>query len=159
MELTKPEVANIKKQLENWISNPNLELESTFGKGTVDATTFFQVAQRLRSKGLRELSQEDRLTISTPEHIRFTISSIGVIQQYCRDDTLNGKPFVAMIKDRTTQDAQIDLEDYEVRIKTRREILMANSEVAIQDMFKRWPEQKKAFRMMRRWSFEESGLR
>ena len=39
----------------------------------------------------------------------------------------------------------IDLEDYEVRIKTRREILMANSEVAIQDMFKQWPEQKKAF--------------
>jgi len=159
MELYKPEAESIKKQLDDWILNSNRELEATFGKGTVDATTFFQVAQRLRSKGLRELSQEDRLTITTPEHIRFTLSTMGVIQQYCRDDVLAGKPFVAMIKDRSSSDSQVDLDDYEVRIKTRREIKIGNSEAAIQDMFNKWPQQKKAFRMIRRWSFEESGLR
>ena len=161
MELYKAEAENIKKQLEDWISNSNRELEATFGgtKGTVDATTFFQVAQRLRSKGLRELPQEDRVTITTPEHIRFTIQSMGIIQQYCRDDTLMGKPFVAMIKDRSSSDSQVDLDDYEVRIKTRREIKMADSEVAIKDMFTKWSQQKKAFRMIRRWSFEESGIR
>ena len=161
MELYRAEAESIKKQLEDWISNSNRELEATFGgtKGTVDATTFFQVAQRLRSKGLRELPQEDRVTITTPEHIRFTIQSMGIIQQYCRDDTLMGKPFVAMIKDRSSSDSQVDLDDYETRIKTRREIKMADSEVVIKDMFSKWPQQKKAFRMIRRWSFEESGLR
>jgi len=143
MELYKPEAESIKKQLDDWILNSNRELEATFGKGTVDATTFFQVAQRLRSKGLRELSQEDRLTITTPEHIRFTLSTMGVIQQYCRDDVLAGKPFVAMIKDRSSSDSQVDLDDYEVRIKTRREIKIGNSEAAIQDMFNKWPQQKK----------------
>ena len=159
MELYKAEAESIKKQIHEWILHPDRELESTFGKGTVDATTFFQVAQRLKSKGLKELSQDDRLTITTPEHVRFTIQSMGVIQQYCRDDTLSGKPFIAMIKDRSTPDANVDLDDYEVRIKTRREILMANTEARIQELFSKWPEQKKAFRMIRRWSFEDTGLR
>ena len=155
MELNKAETESLKKQISNWLEHQDYELESTFGKGTVDATTFFQVAQRLRSKGLRELSQEDRLTITTPEHVRFTIQSMGVIQQYCRDDTLSGKPFAAMIKDRASADSQIDFKEYEVRVKTRREILMANDEERIRELFSRWPNQKKGFRMMRRWSFEE----
>ena len=155
MELNKAETENLKKQISSWLEHQDYELESTFGKGTVDATTFFQVAQRLRSKGLRELSQEDRLTITTPEHVRFTIQSMGVIQQYCRDDTLSGKPFAAMIKDRASADSQIDFKEYEVRVKTRREILMANDEERIRELFSRWPNQKKGFRMMRRWSFEE----
>lgn len=155
MELNKAETESLKKQLSNWLEHQDYELESTFGRGTVDATTFFQIAQRLRSKGLRELSQEDRLTITTPEHVRFTIQSMGVIQQYCRDDTLSGKPFAAMIKDRASADAQVDFKDYEVRVKTRREILMANDEERIKELFSKWPNQKKGFRMMRRWSFEE----
>uniref|UniRef100_A0A6C0D798 mRNA (guanine-N(7))-methyltransferase n=1 Tax=viral metagenome TaxID=1070528 RepID=A0A6C0D798_9ZZZZ len=159
MELSKKEVESIKRQIQNWIDHPDHELECTFGKGTVDATTFFQVAQRLRSKNMRELSQEDRLTITTPEHVRFTIQSMGVIQQYCRDDSLLNKPFVAMIKDRSSAEANVDIEQYDVRIKTRREIPMANNEIGIKDMLTRWPTQRKAFRMIRRWSFEEPGIR
>jgi len=155
MELYKAEAEQLKKQINNWLLKPDYELESTFGKGSVDATTFFQVALRLRSKGLRELSQEDRLTITTPEHIRFTIQSMGVITQYCNDNTLAGKPFVAMIKDRVTTDSSVDFDEYDVRVKTRREILIANDEARINDMFSKWPQQQKAFRMIRRWSFEE----
>ena len=159
MELYSAEVESIKKLTNEWIQHDEHELECTFGKGTVDSTTFFQIAQRLRSKGLRELSQEDRLTITTPEHVRFTLQSMGIIQQYCRDDVLNGKPFIAMIKDRTLGESNIDLDDYEVRIKTRREIPMSRDEAQIQELLARWPVQKKAFRMIRRWSFEEKGLR
>ena len=145
MELHSAEVESIKKLVNEWIQHDEHELECTFGKGTTDATTFFQIAQRLRSKGLRELSQEDRLTITTPEHVRFTLQSMGVIQQYCRDDVLNGKPFVAMIKDRTAGESNVDLDEYDVRIKTRREIPMSRDEVQIQDLFARWPVQKKRF--------------
>ena len=160
MEIYPAEGENIKKLIQEWILHPEHELECTFGKGSVDASTFFQVAQRLRSKGLTELPQEDRLTISTPEHVRFTIQSMGVIQQYCRDDTLNGKPFIAMIKDRASNEmnTNVDLNDYDVRIKTRREIPISNDESQIKDLFGNWPKQRKAFRMIRRWSFEEKGL-
>jgi len=66
MELYTAEVNQIKKQIDDWLIHPDRELECTFGGGSVDATTFFAVAQRLRSKGFRELSQEDRVTVTTP---------------------------------------------------------------------------------------------
>lgn len=160
MELRAAEGNAIKKQLEDWIKHSDYELECTFGNGSVDATTFFQVAQRLRSKGLKELSQEDRLTIMTPEHhVRFTVNSMGVIQQYCRDNILNNKPFIAMKKDSASQDSQVDLDDYSVRVKTRREIPMENSDYRIKEIFSKWPQQKKAFRLIRRWSFDDKGIR
>lgn len=159
MELHSAEVNAIKKQLDEWINNSDYELECTFGTGSVDSTTFFQVAQRLRSKGLRELSQEDRMTIMTPEHIRYTLNSMGVIQQYCRDDTLNGKPFIAMIKDRNAVNQQVDLEEYGVRVKTRRELSIGNDDPSIKEQFSQWSIQKKAFRLIRRWSFKEEGIR
>jgi len=159
MELYSAEATQIRKQIEEWLIHPDRELECTFGGGSVDATTFFAVAQRLRSKGFRELSQEDRLTITTPEHVRFTIQGLGVIQQYCRDDTLAGKPYVAMIKDKASLEGEVDLDDYGVRMKTRREVSLSRDDPRITDLFTSWGNQRKAFRMIRRWSFEEDGLR
>ena len=159
MELYTAEVNQIKKQIDDWLIHPDRELECTFGGGSVDATTFFAVAQRLRSKGFRELSQEDRLTVTTPSHVRFTIQGLGVIQQYCRDNILAGKPFVAMIKDKASLDGEVDLDDYGVRVKTRREVSLSRNDPRISDLFAAWQDQLKAFRMIRRWSFEEDGLR
>lgn len=159
MELHSAEVNAIKKQLDEWVTHADYELECTFGSGSVDATTFFQVAQRLRSKGLRELSQDDRMTIMTPEHIRYSLNSMGVIQQYCRDDILNGKPFIAMIKDRSAETSQVDLEEYGVRCKIRRELPLGNDDPSIKEQFGRWAQQKKAFRIIRRWSFNDEGIR
>jgi len=159
MELHSAEVNAIKNQIKEWLQHSDYELECTFGNGSVDATTFFQVAQRLRSKGLKEVSQEDRLTIMTPEHVRFTINTIGVIQQYCRDNILNGKAFIAMIKDRNSQDSQVDLDDYSVRVKTRREMGVKNDDPAIKELFGKWGQVNKAFRLIRRWSFDDNGIR
>jgi hypothetical protein len=87
----------------------------------------------------------------TPEHhVRFTINSMGVIQEYCRTNILNGIPFIAMKKDSASQDSQVDLDDYSVRVKTRREIPMENSDYRIKEIFSKWPQQKKAFRLIRR---------
>ena len=129
MELYSAEAESIKKRVQDWLSHPSYELEATFGKlgseGEVNATTFINVAQRLRAKGYRALPQGDYMTIVTPEHIRFTLNSLGVIQTYCEDDVLAGKPYDAMIKDRATADSQVDLDDYDTRIKVRRETAMA----------------------------------
>ncbi len=160
MELFSAEAENIRKRVEEWISHPDYEMEATFGStGEVDAVTFLAVAQRLRAKGYSALPQEDRLTIITPEHIRFTISSLGIIQAYCKDDTMAGKPYTVMIKDRATADSHIDLDDYETRIKMRRETDMASDDAVVKKLFESWPQQRKAFRMIRRWSFENDGIR
>ena len=159
MELYAAEAEAIKKRVEEWISHSNYELEATFGRtGEVDATTFLAVAQRLRAKGFHALPQADHMTITTPEHLRFTISSLGVIQAYCEDDVMAGKPYDVMIKDRATAESQVDLDDYNTRIKVRRETLLAPDDAQVKKLFETWPQQKKAFRMIRRWTFEGDGL-
>jgi predicted NAD-dependent protein-ADP-ribosyltransferase YbiA (DUF1768 family) len=162
MELYAAEAESIKKRVEEWMLHSNYELEATFGRpgriGEVDATTFLAVAQRLRAKGYRALPQGDYMTVTTPEHLRFTIGSLGVIQAYCEDDTMAGKPYDVMIKDRATAESQVDLDDYGVRIKVRRETSLASDDAQVVKLFETWPAQKKAFRMIRRWSFEGDGI-
>lgn len=159
MELFSAEAESIRKMVGEWLSRPDdyYEVEATFKGGEVDATTFMAVAQRLRAKGYTALPQEDRLTITTPEHVRFTLNSLAIIQQYCADDTVAGKPYTAVIKDRTSSDGQLDLDDYETRIKIRRETPVP--EAKINEVFESWPQQRKAFRMIRRWTFEGDGMR
>lgn len=163
MELFSAEAESIRKRVEDWLSRPGYELEATFGKvggnGEVDAVTFLAVAQRLRAKGYNALAQGDYMTISTPEHIRFSLGSLGVIQAYCEDDTMAGKPYDVMIKDRTTAESQVDLDDYDTRIKVRRETALAHDDAQVVKLFETWPQQKKAFRMIRRWSFDGHGIR
>jgi len=160
MELYPAEVASIKKQVGDWVTHPDFELESTFGKSNqVGAVQFLAIAQRLKAKGYTALPQEDRLTVTTPEHVRFTLTSLAVIQAYCRDDNMQGKPFTPQIKDRATADAQVDLDDYGVRIKLRKETPMARDDAVVKSILATWPNQRKAFRMIRRWSFESDGVR
>jgi predicted NAD-dependent protein-ADP-ribosyltransferase YbiA (DUF1768 family) len=166
MELFPAEAESIRKRVEDWLSHPlhdGYELEATFGKqgtlGEVDAVTFLAVAQRLRGKGYRALAQGDYMLIITPEHFRFMIGSLGVIQAYCEDDTMAGKPYEVMTKDRATADSQVDLEDYETRIKLRKETTLSPKDAKVMAMFEGWQQQKKAFRMIRRWSFDGDGLR
>ena len=162
MELYAAEAEAIKKRVEEWMTHSNYELEATFGRegkiGEVDATTFLAVAQRLRAKGFRALPQGDYMTVTTPEHIRFTIGSLGVIQAYCEDDVMAGKPYDVMIKDRATAESQVDLDDYSTRIKVRRETVLASDDAQVIKLFETWPAQKKAFRMIRRWTFEGDGI-
>ena len=160
MELLSAEVASMEKQVSEWIEHPEYELETTFGSsGQVDATTFLNVAKRLRAKGYTSLPQLDRMTIMTKDNVRFTLSSIGVIQQYCRDDIMAGKNFEAMIKDRATQTTALDIEEYNFRIKTRREINMAKDDAEVKRLLDTWSVVPKAFRILRRWTFKIEGLR
>ncbi len=158
MELYSAEAERIKKLISEWLASSDQELEMTFGLGGVDITTFLSVAKRLRARGFHATAQDDRMTISTPNHIRFTLLGLGTIQSYCQDDILAGKPFVAMIKDRTLPEANVDLDDYDTRIKVRRELGLANDDVKIKELFTTWKQERKAFRVIRRWSFESEGL-
>jgi predicted NAD-dependent protein-ADP-ribosyltransferase YbiA (DUF1768 family) len=159
MELHAAEAKQLAALIHEWFIHPDYELESTFGVGgRIDSVTFTNIAQRLFAKGYRGLPQEDRMTVMTPEHVRFTLPSIGVITQYCLDDTMATKPYVAVIKDRAMAEGNVDLDDYTTRIKLRREIPMGKADPKLKELLASWQQQRKAFRMIRRWSFEAEGL-
>jgi SAM-dependent methyltransferase len=160
MELYKPEAEILRKMITEWTEHDERELEATFGtQGQVNPTRFLAIAQRLRAKGFTALPQEDRLTITLENHIRFTLVGLGVIQQYCTDNIIANKPFVAMIKDRRAAESNLDLEEYDTRIKVRREIPLSSDDAQLQDAMSEWGSKKKAFRMIRRWTFEGKGVR
>jgi hypothetical protein len=158
MELLASEVKQLKSLIEEWSRQDNFELEASF-KDAKDMTTFLSVAQRLKSKGYEEIAQEDKLNILTPEKVRFTITGMGLISEYCKDDTLAGKPFEAMIKDRNSPTSNLHLNDYGVFVKVMRELELKRDDVAVGELLGRWETQKKSFRLIRRWTFKGKGIR
>lgn len=143
----------------NWLTHPEDELESTFGdKGTVDSTTFLGIAKRLAAKGYQAKPQEDRLNIIMQNKIRISLSGLGIIQQYCRDDKLVNKPYTAMTKDTTRADSNLFINEYETKIKSRREKTLTKDDYALKQALDTWTSQKKAFRLIKRWSFTGHGI-
>jgi len=161
MELTSDEVARLKTIVDHWFKNPVTELEATFGiNGQVDVQTFLETANRLHAKGYRATSQEERLNICLPDHVRFTLVQMGVIEDYCRTNKLDGKSFEAMIKDRSSgTESNVDLKEYNVRVKARREVPMDKTHPRVIELLGKWATTKKAFRLIQRWTFLGNGLK
>lgn len=160
MDLYSAESKKIQTLVQDWLTHSEQELEATFGVGgVVDSTTFMNIAQRLRTKGYEPLPQEDRLSILTQNNIRLSLHGLGVLQGYCRDNTLQGKPYTAMIKDRSSLESNLDLEEYACRIKSRREITLTMDDHRVRELIDNWNVTKKAFRLIRRWTFKGNGMR
>ncbi len=159
MEISKAESQKIRSLIDEWFNHPEQELEATFEKGEVDVGTFLNIAQRLRSKGFTAIPMEDRLSILLPENIRVLLVGTGVIQNYCREEHIVGKPYVAMIKDRTVQESELDFDEYNVRVKVRRESPLSKENPVLVNNIDKWDVLPKAFRLLRRWSFQKKGIR
>jgi hypothetical protein len=161
MELYPAEVARIDKLVADWDDHGEQELEATFGLGgTVSASTFLAIAQRLSLKGYVAESQDDRLSILIQDtNVRLSLQGLGVLQMYCRDNKLEGKQYTAMIKDRTSEEANVDLEEYDTRIKIRREVAMDYSDPRIREILDTWDQRNKAFRLVKRWTYKGDGMR
>ena len=161
MELEKSEVARLKAMIKEWAVHPNLyELEASFGGPTgLDMTDFLSVIKRLKARfgGDAELKQEDRLTITLKDHTRFTIVDKKIIQKYCVDNQILGKPFIAITKQSTGKDSDVDLEEYNVHIKTRSEKEMTKEQIQVATQ--NWTEKPKAFRLISRWTFEDDDMK
>ena len=163
MDIRKAEFDQLKRLVQDWLDHDDQELEATFGTGgQVNSTTFAAIGKRLKNRGFTSVTQEDKLNIITPKHVRITLNGLGVIQQYCRDDRLAGRAFSVMIKDRsarTGQESNLDLEEYGVRIKTRRERELGEKDPEVAELLSQWNVQQKAFRLLRRWTFRGEGIR
>jgi predicted NAD-dependent protein-ADP-ribosyltransferase YbiA (DUF1768 family) len=142
-----------------WFPHDERELEATFGAdGVVDSTRFLAVAARLKSKGLKEVRQPDRLTISLEDNTRYTIQGEGTIAAYCQDNSLSGKGAVVMIKDRAGNLHTLDLKDYDTRVKVRREIGLDMNDPRVKSHLATWDQRVKFFRLIQRWTFMGPGV-
>ena len=162
MELTKDQFANLQRLVHEWSLHDTYELETGFGVGgVVDSNTFLQIAQRLRMKGFKPNPQEDYLNIITPSNYRFTIQGLGLVQTYCQDDAIDTKQYTVMLKDRLdrAERSNLNLEEYNVRMKIRREQPIEGENAAVKQLLQNWRAERKAFRLIRRWSFEGDGVR
>ena len=160
MELYPATIDSLTRLVEEWVVNDDRELEATFENAS-DTTTFLSVAQRLSAKGFEALPQEDKMNIITPQQYRFTLTGMAAIEDYCRDDTLEGKQYEVMMKQRAGEESNVDIKDYGVRVKVRREEPLAKDDVTVRDILNGWATQRKAFRILRRWTFmnKEKGVR
>jgi SAM-dependent methyltransferase len=162
MELTKDQFANLQRLVYEWSMHETYELETGFGVGgVVDSNTFLQIAQRLRMKGFKPKTQEDYLNIITPTNYRFTIQGLGLVQTYCQDDAIDTKQYTVMLKDRLdrAERSNVNLDEYNVRMKIRREQPIEGENAAVKQLLQNWRTERKAFRLIRRWSFEGEGVR
>jgi len=143
-----------------WESATETEIEATFKKPDgkeLDYTAFLNAIKYLRSLGLQEEPQAPKLNIMVAGGLRFTLVGEGVVQAYCRDNTLKGKPFFCILKDKKQAGAkgptELDLPEYGVRVKLRREIPLSKDDPRVVDAVTKWGSLPKAFRYIQRFSF------
>ena len=162
MDLYSAEVSKWKSLVQEWLDNPSYELEASFGIETpIGVTTFLDVAKRLKGKGYTVIEQDDYMNICLQDNTRIMINGLEQIREYCEDDTLVNKSFVAMRKDRNLKENNLDIADYDFRVKIRREEEIGSEENKtdqVRGLMEQWSQLPKTFRIIRRWSFEGNGV-
>ena len=174
LELYRKERDAFERVFQAWKANSDLELEATFPR--LDYTRFSNAIQHLRSLGLKEEPQEVKLNILLPNNLRFTLVGEAAVQAYCEKNSLHGRPFHVVLKDRHVAAAaatgagaagatgssaaaqqkaetEVDFYEYGVRVKIRREIAIPLDDPRITQSLQKWASLPKTFRYMTRFRF------
>ena len=154
LELRKTDSEAIQSIWEDWKNVESLELETTFGR--VGLTAFLDAVNRLRTVGLKEEPQDAKLNILILGGLRFTIVGHGPIQDYCVHGDISKVPYTVMLKERhrvKDKPDQVDLTDYNIRIKVRREIELNKRNARVLEVVSRWAKTPKRFRYIKRYTF------
>jgi hypothetical protein len=159
LELTAAAAESISTLWRAWEASPDdSEIEASFG--SVQYTSFLDVIKHLRSIGLSEEPQETKLNIMTANGLRFTIVGEGPIRNYCKNDSLRGLPFMVMLKEKKAATAaglaEVDMNEYGVRIKLRREILLDATNHRVAEALAQWSKLPKSFRYIKRFTFRST---
>lgn len=173
-EKLKTLIVGEKGKTNGWIHHETRELEATFGLGgQVDQTRFLAVAQRLKSKGYVENPPVDYMTITIKDqnddinirretlkdNTRFTIEGSTNVEEYCSSEELGNLPYEVILKTAigVASEDNLVLEDYDMKFKVRREEERAKDDGVVRTILANWQNEKKAFRLIRRWTFEGDG--
>ena len=156
LELRDKEHDDITAIMSVWEATPEMELEAVFR--SANHTTFMDVVKYFRSIGLKEHIEVPKLNIMVDNGLRYTLVGDGLIQKFCKDNALKGKPFQVMSKERRPMGAaaapsEVDIPDYDVRVKIRRELTLARDDPRVLSALANWHTINKSFRYIKRYSF------
>jgi SAM-dependent methyltransferase len=158
LELYPSEVTAISILWGAWERATDTEIEATFK--SLDYTSFLNVIKYLRAIGLVEEPQEEKLNIMVAGGLRFTVVGDAAVRAYCRDNSLSGKKFhvIKKTKKMATADGmtEVDLKEYDVRIKIRREQLLDRTNHQVVEALSKWNTLPKSFRYIKRFQFKSS---
>lgn len=158
LELHPSEVAAISTLWGAWEKATDTEIEATFK--SLDYTSFLSVIKHLRAIGLVEEPQEEKLNIMVGGGLRFTIVGDAAVRAYCRDNSLTGKKFHVIKKTKkmaTTEGmTEVDLKEYDVRVKIRREQMLDKTNHQVIEALVKWKELPKSFRYIKRFQFKSA---
>lgn len=152
LELRKVETDAINALWQMWSTNQQFELEAVVKN--VGLTGFLDVSSRLRAVGLTEEAQQPVLNICMPNKLRFTIAGTGPIQSYCQHGNITKVPYSVTVKERVQNTDQIDLTDYDARIKLRREVPLSITNSRVVEIVSKWTRLPKHFRLLNRYSYK-----
>lgn len=156
IELSAAENSAISTLWKAWESATDLELEANFK--ALDYTSFHNIIKYFRELGLSEEPAETKLHIMVPGGLRFTVIGENAIRDYCRTNSLKGKPFKVILKERKFANrdglSDVDLNEYGVRIKLRREVILDPMNHRIVKALTEWNDLPKSFRYMKRYSYK-----
>lgn len=157
LELHPTDIRQAQALWTTWESGTDVELEATFN--VQNMTNWLDIMQHLRSLGLQENPQPPKLNIMVAGGLRFTLVGEGVIQEFCKDNSLKGKPFHVIRKDKKQTGmgpnsvTEVDWKEYGVRIKLRRETALSLDDPRVREVVSRWATISKSFRYIQRYSF------
>ena len=157
LELLKVEAEAINSLWTAWATSDDCELEATFQ--SLNYTGFLSVIKYLRSIGLREKPQPPKLNIMVAGGLRFTLVGEANIEAYCNDNTIKGKRFHVVLKEKKTVadgPSEVDLKEYNTRIKLRRELEVPMDNEHVVRAVSTWNTLPKSFRYIKRFSFEST---
>ena len=150
MELRKQEYDEIKTLWSSWLSLKDTELEAVVGK--TSSGQWMDVMMRLRELGLQEEVQIPYLNIQLQNGMRFQITGEDAVKEYCKTNRLP-ESVVCTIKTKIPNVQPLDINEYDVRIKVRREQPLSREDIKFQEVVFQWSILPKTFRYIRRYSF------
>ena len=153
MELRKTDYDEIKALWSVWRRMKDTELEAVIQN--VDATQWMDILKRLRSLGLQEEVQPPYLTIILENGMRFVITGEDAVRKYCQTNKLPDSA-TCNIKASIRDIQSVDIPEYDVRIKLKREQNVTRDDFKFQEAMLRWPVLVKSFRYIRRYSLATS---
>lgn len=164
MELRKQDNQAIDGMVERWMKIKDQELEASFGLTGLDATSFMAISQRLQDRGYTPTQDLDRLSIFIKgKDARISLQTFEVLSKYCTSNTINnieGKDNVSILRKINSNDEDtLVLPEYNMKVKSRREVTIERSDPGLREVFALWQRQPKAFRLLKRWSFMLDGMR
>jgi len=150
MELRKTEYDEIKGLWTSWKGIKDGELEAVIRN--VDNTEWMDILYRLRQLGLQEEAQIPYLDILLGNGMRFRMIGEESVQNYCKTNRLP-ESATCSTKSGIQGIQPVELTDYGVRIKLKRETVISRSDIKFQQVLMQWPVLPKSFRYIRRYSF------